>query len=113
MASAHIPSNDHADSAIASSVDGASACNPQGTIDGPVDRPALQASDETAVILCEMGTESVVESSSLLMFDGLLDQRLFQLDSARFDAFAETLEHLDCPGPKLRALLRRPLTWRC
>jgi uncharacterized protein (DUF1778 family) len=37
----------------------------------------------------------------------LLDQRLFVLDSERYDAFMQALDNPPAPGPKLWSLLRR------
>jgi hypothetical protein len=41
-----------------------------------------------------------------------LDQRLFALDSGRYDAFMHALDNPPAPGPKLRSLLRRVPAWQ-
>jgi uncharacterized protein (DUF1778 family) len=42
----------------------------------------------------------------------LLDQRLFVLNSERYDAFMDALDNPPAPGPKLRSLLRRVPVWQ-
>ena len=41
-----------------------------------------------------------------------LDQRLFVLESDRYDAIMDALDNPPPPGPKLRSLLSRVPAWR-
>jgi uncharacterized protein (DUF1778 family) len=58
----------------------------------------------------------MIESASRQAIDVLLDQRLFVLDAARYDAAFMTRStirpHRPAPGPKLRSLLRRTPAWQ-
>ena len=54
----------------------------------------------------------MIESARRQAIDVLLDQRLFVLESDRYDAFVQALDNPSAPGPKLRALLRRVPAWR-
>ena len=54
----------------------------------------------------------MIESARRQAIDVLLDQRLFVLDSERYDAFMHALDNPSAPGPKLRSLLRRVPVWR-
>ena len=56
----------------------------------------------------EANTRQIIEDAAAV----LLDQRLFVLESDRYDAFVEALDNPPAPGPKLRALLRRVPAWR-
>jgi uncharacterized protein (DUF1778 family) len=67
--------------------------------------------DDAAAVLGKTRTEFMVESARQAAIDVLLDQRLFLLDPARYDAFARALDNPPAPGPKLRALLRRRPAW--
>jgi uncharacterized protein (DUF1778 family) len=69
--------------------------------------------DDAAAILGKTRTEFMVESARAQAIDVLLDQRLFVLDSERFDAFIDLLDNPPAPDPKLRALLRRKPSWEC
>jgi uncharacterized protein (DUF1778 family) len=67
--------------------------------------------DDAAAVLGKTRTEFMVESARQAAIDVLLDQRLFVLDPARYDAFVHALDDPPAPGPKLRALLRRRPAW--
>ena len=54
----------------------------------------------------------MIDSARRQAIDVLLDQRLFALDSERYDAFMHALDNPPAPGPKLRSLLRRVPAWR-
>jgi uncharacterized protein (DUF1778 family) len=54
----------------------------------------------------------MVESARRQAVDVLLDQRLFTLDSERYDTFMQALDNPPAPGPKLKALLRRTPAWQ-
>ncbi|WP_407936864.1 type II toxin-antitoxin system TacA family antitoxin [Jiella pelagia] len=68
--------------------------------------------DDAAAVLGKTRTEFMVESARRQAIDVLLDQRLFVLDSERYDAFIDALDNPPAPGPKLRALLRRVPAWQ-
>lgn len=68
--------------------------------------------DDAAAILGKTRTEFMIESARREAIDVLLDQRLFVLDSRRFDAFMHALDNPPAPGPKLRSLLRRVPAWQ-
>ncbi|MDN5871435.1 MAG: DUF1778 domain-containing protein [Nitrococcus sp.] len=53
----------------------------------------------------------MVESARRQAIDVQLDQRLFVLDSERFDAFMDALDNPPAAGPKLQSLLRRAPAW--
>jgi uncharacterized protein (DUF1778 family) len=44
--------------------------------------------------------------------DTLLDQRLFELDPDKYDAFARMLDNPPLAGPALKALMKRRPTWQ-
>ena len=67
--------------------------------------------DDAAAVLGKTRTEFMIDSARALAIDVLLDQRLFVLDSERYDAFVDALDNPPAPGPKLRALLRRKPAW--
>ena len=71
-----------------------------------------QIIDHAAAILGKTRTEFMIESARRQAIDVLLDQRLFALDSKRYDAFMRALDNPPAPGPKLRSLLRRVPAWR-
>jgi uncharacterized protein (DUF1778 family) len=68
--------------------------------------------DDAAAVLGKTRTEFMVESARRQAIDVLLDQRLFVLEPARYDAFIDALDHPPAPGPKLQALLRRVPAWQ-
>ena len=67
--------------------------------------------DAAAAVVGKTRTEFMIESARQAAIDVLLDQRLFVLDPARYDAFVRALDNPPAPGPKLRALLRRRPAW--
>lgn len=67
--------------------------------------------DDAAAVLGKTRTEFMVETARQAAVDVLLDQRLFVLDPARYDAFLRVLDNPPAPGAKLRALLRRRPAW--
>lgn len=62
-------------------------------------------------MISKTGTEFMIESARRQAIDVRLDQRVFALDAARYDAFLQALDHPPAPGPKLQALLRRVPAW--
>jgi uncharacterized protein (DUF1778 family) len=88
------------------------AADPKGSINLRIEANTRQLIDEAAAILGKSRTEFMVESARRQAIDVLLDQRLFVLDSKRYDAFMHALDNPPAPGPKLRTLLRRVPAWR-
>jgi uncharacterized protein (DUF1778 family) len=70
-----------------------------------------QLIDKAAAILGKTRTDFMIDSARSLAIDALLDQRLFVLDSERYDAFIDARDNPVAPGPKLRALLRKIPAW--
>ncbi len=83
----------------------------KGSINLRIETHTRQLIDDAAAILGKTRTEFMVDSARSLAIDVLLDQRLFSLDSDRYDAFIQALDNPTAPGPKLRALLRRVPAW--
>jgi uncharacterized protein (DUF1778 family) len=71
-----------------------------------------QLIDQAAAVLGKTRTDFMVESARRQAIDVLLDQRLFVLDSDRYDAFVNALDTPPAPGPKLQSLLRRIPAWQ-
>ena len=90
----------------------ASADGPKGSINLRVEARTRQLIDDAAAALGKTRTEFMVESARRAAVDVLLDRRLFTLDAAQFDAFAQALDNPPPPGPKLRALLARTPAWK-
>jgi uncharacterized protein (DUF1778 family) len=87
------------------------AADTKGSINLRIETHTKQLIDDAAAVLGKSRTEFMVESARAAAIDVLLDQRLFALDSERYDAFMHALDNPPAPGPKLRALLRRVPTW--
>ena len=83
----------------------------KGSINLRIEARTRQLIDDAAAVLGKTRTEFMIDSARALAIDVLLDQRLFVLDSERYDAFVQALDHPPAPGPKLRALLRRVPAW--
>jgi uncharacterized protein (DUF1778 family) len=83
----------------------------KGSINLRIEAHTRQLIDDAAAILGKTRTEFMIDSARSLAIDVLLDQRLFVLDSDRYDAFVHALDNPPAPGPKLRALLRRVPAW--
>lgn len=83
----------------------------KGSINLRIEAQTRQLIDDAAAVLGKTRTEFMIESARALAIDVLLDQRLFVLDSERYDAFVDALDNPPAPGPKLRALLRRKPAW--
>ena len=74
-----------------------------------VAEPSSSAETKGSINLrIEANTRQIIEDAAAV----LLDQRLFVLESDRYDAFVEALDNPPAPGPKLRALMRRVPAWR-
>ncbi|WP_425374357.1 DUF1778 domain-containing protein [Lichenihabitans psoromatis] len=83
----------------------------KGSINLRIESHTRRLIDDAAAILGKTRTEFMIDSARSLAIDVLLDQRLFVLDSERYDAFIHALDNPLAPGPKLRALLRRVPAW--
>ena len=83
----------------------------KGSINLRIDSNTRQLIDDAAAILGKTRTEFMIDSARRQAIDVILDQRLFVLDPARYDAFIAALDNPPAPGPKLRALLRRTPAW--
>lgn len=88
------------------------AADTKGSINLRIETQTRQLIDDAAAILGKTRTEFVIECARRQAIDVLLDQRLFVLDSERYDAFMRALDNSPAPGPKLRSLLRRVPAWR-
>jgi uncharacterized protein (DUF1778 family) len=83
----------------------------KGSINLRIDVQSRGIIDRAAAVLGKTRTEFMIESARREAIDVLLDQRLYQLDADRYDAFVQVLDNPPPPGPKLRALLRRVPAW--
>jgi uncharacterized protein (DUF1778 family) len=84
----------------------------KGSINLRIEPGTRRLIDDAAAVLGKTRTEFMVESARRQAVDVLLDQQLFALDAARYDAFVRVLDNPPPPGPKLRALLRRVPAWQ-
>lgn len=89
-----------------------SAADTKGSINLRIESNTRQLIDDAAAVLGKTRTEFMIESARRQAIDVLLDQRLFVLDPARYDAFLHALDNPPAPGPKLRSLLRRVPAWQ-
>jgi len=90
----------------------ASVTDAKGSINLRIEANTRQLIDDAASILGKTRTEFMIETARRQAIDVLLDQRLFVLDSERYDSFLHALDNPPAPGPKLRSLLRRVPAWR-
>lgn len=88
------------------------AADVKGSINLRIETNTRQLIDDAAAVLGKARTEFMVESARRQAIDVLLDQRLFVLDTDRYDAFMHALDNPPAPGSKLRSLLRRVPAWR-
>src|SRR5580704_11949627 len=88
------------------------AADAKGSINLRVEADTRKLIDDAAAILGKTRTDFMIESARRQATDVLLDQRLFVLDSARYDSFLQALDNPPAPGPKLKSLLRRVPAWR-
>nr|WP_316628592.1 DUF1778 domain-containing protein [uncultured Brevundimonas sp.] len=89
-----------------------STSDAKGSINLRIETGTRQLIDDAAAVLGKTRTEFMVESARRQAVDVLLDQRLFTLDTERYDAFMQALDNPPAPGPKLKALLRRIPAWQ-
>jgi uncharacterized protein (DUF1778 family) len=83
----------------------------KGSINLRIEARTRRLIDEAAEALGKTRTEFMIESARAQAIDVLLDQRLFVLEPAEFDAFRAALDDPPAPGAKLRALARRTPLW--
>jgi uncharacterized protein (DUF1778 family) len=67
--------------------------------------------DNAAGAVGKTRTAFIIESSSKFATDVLLDQRLFTLPGAQYDAFAKALEEAPPPNARLKRLLSGKAPW--
>jgi uncharacterized protein (DUF1778 family) len=111
MAKARAPSADRFQSATLAVAERPLSSETKGSINLRIESHTRQLIDDAAAVLGKTRTEFMIDSARSLAIDVLLDQRLFVLDTARYDAFIHALDNPPAPGPKLRALLRRVPAW--
>ena len=112
MAKTRLAPSESSRSAAAVVAARASAADAKGSINLRIETGTRQLIDDAAAVLGKTRTEFMVESARRQAVDVLLDQRLFTLDSERYDAFMHALDNPPAPGPKLKALLRRTPAWQ-
>lgn len=112
MSKAHAPSSDRLSGATIAVAERPSAADTKGSINLRIESGTRQLIDDAAAVLGKTRTEFMIETARRQAIDVLLDQRLFTLDSDRFDAFMQALDNPPAPGPKLRSLLRRVPAWQ-
>ena len=91
--------------------DHSSVKDAKGAINLRIEPGVRRLIDAAAAVLGKTRTEFMIESARRQAIDVLLDQRLFALESERYDAFVRALDNAPAPGPKLRSLLRRTPAW--
>jgi uncharacterized protein (DUF1778 family) len=89
-----------------------SAADTKGSINLRIETHTKRLIDDAAAIVGKTRTEFMIDSARRQAIDVLLDQRLFVLDSGRYDAFMQALDNPPAPGRKLRSLLRRVPAWQ-
>lgn len=88
------------------------ASETKGSINLRIEADTRQLIDDAATLLGKTRTEFMIDSARRQAIDVLLDQRLFVLDPARYDAFVHALDNPPAPGTRLRSLLRRVPAWK-
>lgn len=86
--------------------------DPKGSINLRIEAGTRQLIDDAAAALGKTRTEFMIETARRQAIDVLLDRRLFALDDANYDAFAQALDNPPPPGSKLKSLLSRTPAWR-
>lgn len=67
--------------------------------------------DRAAEAVGKTRTEFILESARTHAIDVLLDQRLFALEPARYEAFMAMLDAPPAPNEKLKQLMKRKAPW--
>ncbi len=112
MSKSSSPSPGTRDSSAVAVAERPGATDTKGSINLRIEANTRQLIDDAAAILGKTRTDFMVESARLQAIDVLLDQRLFVLNSGRYDAFIRALDNPPAPGPRLRSLLRRKPAWQ-
>lgn len=71
-----------------------------------------QLIDNAASAVGKTLSEFVLDSARRHAIDVLLDQRLFVLDTDKYDAFVNALDHPPPAGSAVKALMRRRPPWQ-
>ena len=87
------------------------AADSKGSINLRIEARTRQLIDQAAATLGKTRTEFMIDAARAQAVDVLLDQRLFVLESDKFDTLVEILDNPPPPGPKLRALMKRKPIW--
>lgn len=82
-----------------------------GSISLRVPAPTLDLITSAAAVAGKSRTEFMLESARREAIDVLLDQRIFELDSERYDAFLRILDNPPPPNEKLKRLLATKAPW--
>jgi len=112
MSRVHASSRESPSAGTVAVVERSSVADAKGSINLRIEANTRQLIDDAAAILGKTRTEFMIESARLHAIDVLLDQRLFVLDSKRFDTFMHMLDNPPAAGSKLRSLLRRVPAWQ-
>jgi uncharacterized protein (DUF1778 family) len=83
----------------------------KGSINLRIEANTRALIDEAASMLGKTRTEFMIDTARRQAIDVLLDQRLFVLETAAYDAFVQALDNPPAPGPKLKRLLARKPVW--
>lgn len=111
MAKARSPASHGPHPAVVAVAERSPSADPKGSINLRIEARTRRLIDEAAAVLGKTRTEFMIDSARARAVDVLLDQRLFALESERYDAFVHALDNPPAPGPRLRALLRRTSAW--
>lgn len=76
-----------------------------------VSRPLLDLITTAAAVTGKSRTEFMLESARQDAIDALLDQRLFQLDDERYEAFLRVLDDPPLPNEALKRLMAKKASW--
>lgn len=112
MSKTRTPTAERPDREAVSVAERSSAADTKGSINLRIETNTRQLIDDAAAVLGKTRTEFMIESARRQAIDVLLDQRLFVLESERYDAFIHALDHPPAPGSKLRSLLHRVPAWQ-
>jgi uncharacterized protein (DUF1778 family) len=111
MSKDHSSASESPETATVTVAERSPAGDTKGSINLRIEAHTRQLIDDAAAILGKTRTEFMIASARRQAIDVLLDQRLFALDSERYDAFMHALDNPPAPGPRLRSLLRRVPAW--
>jgi uncharacterized protein (DUF1778 family) len=112
MSKRHSPSSEERGAQTVAVAERRSATDTKGSINLRIEANTRQLIDDAAAILGKTRTEFMIDSARRQAIEVLLDQRLFVLDTERYDAFLHALDNPPPPGPRLRSLLRRVPAWQ-